>query len=167
MTSASFNPIQIERAATQQSQPLSLKQGQVFHGAIKKLYPDQMAEIQIGNQKLFAKLETPLKAGDSHFFQVTNISPEAELKVVTGPMQPSQTMAQQMTQLLDSMNLPKTAELQQILAHFIKNQLPISKDQLIQAENWLNNLPEGTLKNEAIQVIHRMIELKLPFDIGS
>lgn len=78
-------------------------------------------------------------------------------------MQPSQTMAQQMTQLLDSMNLPKTAELQQILAHFIKNQLPISKDQLIQAENWLNNLPEGTLKNEAIQVIHRMIELKLPF----
>lgn len=163
MTSASFNPIQIERAATQQSQPLSLKQGQVFHGTIKKLYPDQMAEIQIGNQKLFAKLETPLKAGDSHFFQVTNISPEAELKVVTGPMQPSQTMAQQMTQLLETMNLPKTAELQQILAHFIKNQLPISKDQLIQAESWLNNLPEGTLKNEAIQVIQRMIELKLPF----
>ncbi|MFP3916170.1 hypothetical protein U5N28_00060 [Lysinibacillus telephonicus] len=163
MTSASFNPIQIDRAAIQQSQSLSLKQGQVFHGTIKKLYPDQMAEIQIGNQKLFAKLETPLKAGDSHFFQVTSINPEAQLKVVTGPMQPSQTMAQQMTQLLDSMNLPKTAELQKILAHFIKNQLPISKDQLIQAENWLNNLPEGTLKNEAIQVIHRMIELKLPF----
>lgn len=69
MTSASFNPIQIDRAAIQQSQSLSLKQGQVFHGTIKKLYPDQMAEIQIGNQKLFAKLETPLKAGDSHFFR--------------------------------------------------------------------------------------------------
>lgn len=163
MTSTSFNPIQMQQTAIQQSQPLSLKQGQVFHGTIKKLYPDQMAEIQVGGQKLFAKLETPLKAGDSHFFQVTNINPQAELKVVTGPMQPSQTTAQQMNQLLDSMNLPKTAEMQQILAHFIKNQLPISKEQLVQAENWLNNLPQGTMKNEAIQVLQRMIELKLPF----
>ncbi len=163
MTSASFNPIQMQSTAIQQTQPLSLRQGQVFNGTIKKLYPDQMAEIQVGNQKLFAKLETPLKAGDSHFFQVTSINPQTELKVVTGPMHPSQTTSQQMNQLLDSMNLPKTAELQQILAHFIKNQLPISKEQLVQGEIWLNNLPQGTLKNEAVQVIQRMIELKLPF----
>ncbi len=40
----------------QLNQPLALQQGQVFHGTIKQLYPDQMAEVQVGNQKLFAKL---------------------------------------------------------------------------------------------------------------
>ncbi|CAM5294749.1 hypothetical protein LSPH24S_06963 [Lysinibacillus sphaericus] len=70
---------------TPANQPLALKQGQVFHGTIKQLYPDQTAEVQVGNQKLIAKLEVPLKAGDAHFFQVTGTSPQTELKVVTGP----------------------------------------------------------------------------------
>ncbi|MCM3386735.1 hypothetical protein M3649_01165 [Ureibacillus chungkukjangi] len=163
MTSTSFNPIQIQQTTIEQNQPLSLKQGQVFHGTIKKLYPDQMAEIQVGQNKLYAKLETPLKAGDSHFFQVTNMNPQAELKVVTGPMQQSQTTAQQLNQLLDTMNLPKTQEMQQVLSHFVKNQLPLSKETLLQAENWLKNLPESITKQEALQAIQKMAELKLPF----
>ncbi|MFC7685435.1 hypothetical protein [Ureibacillus sp. GCM10028918] len=163
MTSTSFNPIQIQQATLEQNQPLTLKQGQVFHGTIKKLYPDQMAEIQVGPNKLFAKLETPLKAGDSHFFQVTNMNPQAELKVVTGPMQPSQTTGGQLNQLLETMNLPKTMEMQQVLAHFVKNQVPLSKEALLQAENWLKNLPESITKQEALQVIQKMADMKLPF----
>jgi len=163
MTSMSFNPIQIQQTSVEQNQPLTLKQGQVFHGTIKKLYPDQMAEIQVGQNKLFAKLETPLKAGDSHFFQVSNMNPQAELKVVTGPMQQSQTMQGQLTQLLDTMNLPKTQEMQQVLAHFVKNQMPLSKETLLQAENWLKNLPETVTKQEALQVIQKMSEAKMPF----
>lgn len=163
MTSTSFNPIQIQQTTVQQSQSLTLKQGQVFHGTIKKLYPDQMAEIQIGQHKLFAKLETPLKVGDSHFFQVSNMNLQAELKVVTGPMQQSYASLQQLNQLLDTMNLPKTIEMQQLVAHFVKNQMPISKEQLIQAEIWLKNLPEATTKQEALQVIQKMVELKMPF----
>ena len=163
MTSTSFNPIQVQQTALEQNQPLSLKQGQVFHGTIKKLYPDQMAEIQVGQNKLFAKLETPLKAGDSHFFQVTGMNPQAELKVVTGPMQQSQTNVQQLNQLLDMMNIPKSQEMQQVLAHFVKNQLPLSKETLVQAENWLKNLPESVTKQEALQVIQKMADMKLPF----
>ena len=163
MTSTSFNPIQIQQPAIEQNQPLSLKQGQVFHGTIKKLYPDQMAEIQVGQNKLYAKLETPLKAGDSHFFQVSSMNPQAELKVVTGAMQQSQTTAQQLNQLIETMNLPKTQEMKQILSHFVKNQLPLSKENLLQAENWLKNLPESVTKQEALQVIQKMTELKLPF----
>ncbi len=111
MNYTSFNPIQTQQTNIAQNQPLTLKQGQVLHGTIKKLYPDQIAEIQVGGHKLLAKLETPLKAGDSHFFQVTGISPQAELKVVSGPMNASNSMSQQIQQLLDSMNLPKTAEM--------------------------------------------------------
>ncbi|MDN4494227.1 hypothetical protein [Ureibacillus aquaedulcis] len=163
MTSTSFNPIGIQQGAFEPNQPLTLKQGQVFHGTIKKLYPDQMAEIQVGPNKLFAKLETPLKAGDSHFFQVTNMNPQAELKVVTGPMQQSQTTIGQLNQLLETMNLPKTPDMQQMLGHFIKNQLPLSKEALMQAENWLNKLPESVTKQEALHVIQKMAEMKLPF----
>lgn len=161
MTSTSFNPIYLQQGAVQQNQPLALKQGQVFHGTVKKLYPDQMAEIQVGSTKLFAKLETPLKAGDAHFFQVVNNQAQTELKVVTGPMQPSQTL--QLGQLLDSLNLPKTAEMQQIVGQFVKNQLPLTKENLLAAEGWLKNLPESITKQEALQAIQKMTEMKMPF----
>lgn len=164
MTSTSFNTIQMQQTAVMSSnQPLALKQGQVFHGTIKQLYPDQMAEIQIGNQKMIAKLEVPLKAGDAHFFQVTGTSPQTELKVVTGPIAQSTSPTQQMNQLLESMNLPKTTEMQQVLSHFMKSQIPISKEQLVQAEAWMKALPEGITKADALQAMQKMIELKMPF----
>lgn len=163
MTATSFNPIQMQQnAMTSTNQPLALKQGQVFHGTIKQLYPDQMAEIQVGNQKFIAKLEVPLKAGDAHFFQVTGTNPKNELKIVTGPMAQASTPSQQINQLLESMNLPKSAEMQQLLGHFMKAQLPISKEQMLQAEMWLKALPEGISKVDALQTIQKMIELKMP-----
>ena len=152
-----------QTAAVSSNQPLTLKQGQVFHGTIKQLYPDQMAEVQVGNQKLIAKLEVPLKAGDAHFFQVTGTSPQTELKVVTGPMAQSTTPTQQMNQLLESMNLPKTTEMQQVLSHFMKVQVPISKEQLVQAEEWMKALPEGITKADALQAMQKMVEMKMPF----
>ena len=54
----------------------------------------------MGNHKLIAKLEVPLKAGDAHFFQVSNTNGQTELKVVTGPMTQSMTPTQQINQLL-------------------------------------------------------------------
>lgn len=163
MTATSFNPIQMQQnAMTSTNQPLALKQGQVFHGTIKQLYPDQMAEIQVGNQKFIAKLEVPLKAGDAHFFQVTGTNPQTELKIVTGPMAQASTPSQQINQLLESMNLPKSAEMQQLLGHFMKAQLPISKEQMLQAEMWLKALPKGISKVDALQTIQKMIELKMP-----
>ncbi|MEK4228715.1 hypothetical protein [Solibacillus sp. FSL H8-0538] len=163
MTSTSFNPIQMQTKNVQLNQPLTLKQGQVFHGTIKQLYPDQMAEVQVGSHKLIAKLEVPLKVGDAHFFQVTNTNAQTELKVVTGPMTQTMTPTQQLNQLLDSMNLPKTSEMQQVMSHFMKEQVPISKGQLVQAEAWMKNLAEGNIKQDALVALQRMIELKMPF----
>lgn len=165
MTSTSFNPITTQpQAQLTPNQPLALKQGQIFHGTIKQLYPDQMAEIQVGNTKLIAKLEVPLKVGDAHFFQVTNTTgAQAELKVVSNPMSPTLSISQQMTQLLETMNLPRTPEMQQVLGHFMKQQLPISKEQLAQAEQWIKALPEGVSKQDALVAIQRMVENKMPF----
>lgn len=163
MTSTSFNPIQMQQTNIQTNQPLTLKEGQVFYGTIKQLYPEQIAEVQIGNHKFVAKLEKPLKAGDSYFLQVTSASPQAELKVVSGPMTQSITITQQMNQLLETMNLPKTNDMKLLLTYFIKEQIPISKEQMIQAELWMKNLPEDIPKQEALATIQKMVELKVPF----
>lgn len=165
LTFTSFNSIQTQSQSQtmQVNQPLSLREGQVFHGVINKLYPDQTAEVQVGQHKLIAKLETPLKAGDAHFFQVTSTAAQTELKVVTGPMTQAMTPQQQMNQLLQNMNLPQTKELQQVLGHFMKEQVPISREQLLAAESWMKALPEGVTKQNALGAMQRMIELKMPF----
>ena len=51
-----------------------------------------MAEVQIGNQKVIAKLEVPMKAGDSYYFQVNSVEPEFQLKIIAGPT--SETVGQ-------------------------------------------------------------------------
>lgn len=158
----SFQAITSNAGVQNTQQPLALRQGQVFHGTIKQLFPDQMAEVQIGGHKMVAKLEAPLKAGDAHFFQVTGTAPQTELKVVTGPMGPQMSQSQQMNQLLDTMNLPKTADMQKVMAHFMKEQTPIAKEQLIQAEAWLKNL-SGPEKQQALVALTKMVELKMPF----
>lgn len=159
MTINAFQPIQNQNVAVQKG-PLVLKQGQVVHGTVKQLYPDQLAEIQIGDQRLVAKLETPLKVGDSHFFQVTSTAPETQLKVVSNPFSSGSNNVQQ---LMESLNLPNSKEMLQILSHFVKEQLPISKEQMIQAEIWLKNLPEGITKQEALVALQKLVELKIPF----
>ena len=157
-----FNAISQQQSLTQQSKPLVLREGQVFHGTIKQHFQNQIAEIQVGSNKLVAKLETPLKAGDSHYFQVTNTNGQVELKVVTGPNAQA-TPAQQMTQLMESMNLPKSTEMRQVLSHFIQQNIPIAKEQLMQAEAWLKAMPDQATKAVALQAMARMIELKMPF----
>lgn len=163
MTSPSFSTIgaQSTQAVTAGKQ-MPMKEGQVVHGVIKKLYPNQTAEVQIGNQKIIAKLETPLKAGDAHFFQVSKAAPEVQLKVVTGPLTGGNTLAQQATQLMQAMNLTKTNEMQAVTQFFLKEQLPISKELLIQAEQLLKQLPPGTSIKAALEGIQKMTELKLP-----
>lgn len=142
--------------------PVPMKEGQVIHGTIKKLYPNQTAEVQIGNQKIIAKLETPLKTGDAHFFQVTKSAPEVQLKVVTGPLSGGNSLALQSQQLIQAMNLSKSSEMQAIVQFFIKEQLPMSKESLMQAEQLIKNLPPNTTLKSGLEAIQKMIDLKIP-----
>ncbi|QUG41070.1 hypothetical protein KD050_17540 [Psychrobacillus sp. INOP01] len=163
MTSTSFSIIQSQKTSGITSQlQTPMKEGQVVHGTIKKLYPNQTAEVQIGNQKVIAKLETPLKAGDSHFFHVEKSAPELQLKVVTGPLTQGNTLAQQGQQLLQAMNLPKTTEMQAAVHFFMKQQLPVSKDTLMQVEQLLKQLPKDITMKAALETIQKIIEMKLP-----
>ena len=84
------------RQAQCSNRPLVLNEGQMFHGQIKQLFPGQMAEVQIGGQKCIAKLEVPMKAGDSYYFQVNAVKPELQLKIISGPLQATEGQARQL-----------------------------------------------------------------------
>ncbi|MGG0657917.1 hypothetical protein [Rummeliibacillus pycnus] len=163
MNYPSLSGVQFQQSSgAMNQQPLALKQGQVIHGSIKQLYPDQMAEVQIGGQRLMAKLEVPLQAGNSHYFQVSGVEPDLQLKVVSGPMATSASMSQQVSQLLDTMQLPQTDEMKQVASILLKNNLPISKEQLQQAEQIMKALPDNISTKEALNVLQKLIQLKLP-----
>ncbi|MEI4768594.1 hypothetical protein WAX74_02840 [Psychrobacillus sp. FJAT-51614] len=163
MSSTFFSSIQSQQAQViSPNMQTSIKEGQVIHGTIKKLYPNQTAELQIGNQKVIAKLETPLKAGDAHFFQVTKTDPELQIKVVTGPLAQGNTLAQQAQQLLNAMNLTKSTEMQAVVQFFLKERLPISKELLVQAEHLLKQLPPNITMKQAMEVIQKMMDLNIP-----
>ncbi|MCM3742816.1 hypothetical protein M3193_01560 [Sporosarcina luteola] len=143
--------------------PLTMREGQMFHGHIKQLYPGQMAEVQIGGQKLMAKLEVPMKAGDAYYFQVKSVTPELQIKVVSGPLQATEGQAKQMTSLLDSMQLPKSQEIISVLNFFLKERLPVSKDTLLNAADLLKTVPPS-VQSEALDSIRKLVELKLPLN---
>lgn len=145
-----------------QGESFVVKEGQMIHGQIKQLYPGQTAEIQIGSQKMIAKLEVPMKAGDAYYFQVSAVKPDLQLKVISGPTGAAEGPTQQLNRLMEAMQLPKTAEMRDLLSFVIKNQLPITREGLLQAEALLQSVPQS-MRAEALQAIHRMTELKLPF----
>lgn len=143
------------------AKPAVIQQGQVLHGTIKKLYPDQQAEITIGGQKMMAKLETPMQAGNSHFFQVQSTEPELTLKMVSGPIDAKASPIDQMKQLMDTMKLPQSKEMQQLVLQLVKNDIPFNKEQLVAAEPLLKGL-KGAERTQTIDALQKMIELKLP-----
>lgn len=145
----------------QSNQPLVIQQGQVLHGKINKLYPDQQAEITIGGQKMMAKLETSMQAGNTHFFQVSATEPELTLKMVSGPIDAKSSVAEQTKQLLDTMKIPQSKEMQQLVSQLIKNEIPFNKEQLVAAEQMLKGVKGGE-RAQTIEALQKIIELKLP-----
>ncbi|MFC5588446.1 hypothetical protein ACFPRA_06090 [Sporosarcina soli] len=145
-----------------QNRPFVLHEGQLFHGQIKQLFPGQMAEVQIGGQKLVANLEVPMKAGDAYYFQVSSVKPELQLKIIAGPLQAAEGQSHQLGKLMEAMQLPKTPEMQSVFAFIMKNKIPMTREGLLQAANLLKDVP-ANLRNEALASIQRLADLKLPF----
>lgn len=70
-----MDPLNLLKAFFKQSDPVPseltvLRPGQIVRGRILRFFSDNTAEIQIGAQKLVAKLEVSLAMGQSYLFQV-------------------------------------------------------------------------------------------------
>ncbi|RLL45301.1 hypothetical protein D8M04_10625 [Oceanobacillus piezotolerans] len=136
-----------------------LKSGQIIQGKIQQLYPDNKAQVQLGNQTLIAKLEAPLIAGERYHFQVQRADQMIHLKVLgerlTGKAQ------ENITQLLQQLGLKSTKENSILLLRLVKNGLPFDKKQLSKAIQLLGQKENGRLAQEVIlQMITRRYPMK-------
>ncbi|WP_153720451.1 hypothetical protein [Sporosarcina cascadiensis] len=145
-----------------ESQSLALKEGQMIHGKVQQLFPGQMAQVQVGSHQLFAKLEVPMQAGDTYYFKVNGTEPEVKLQVIAGPMRGADGQTSQLTQLMESLNLPKTQEMKELLAAIIKQKIPMTKENILDAANLLKSVPES-MKTEALAALGKIAEARLPF----
>lgn len=143
------------------SKPLVLNEGQMIHGKVNQLFPGQLAEVQVGNQKMVAKMEVPMRAGDSYYFQVTSVSPEVQLRIISGPINAQTDSPQQLNNLMQAMQLPKTAEMTKLLSFVIENKIPITREGLLQAAKLLQMTPVAN-HQEALVSIQKILDFKLP-----
>ncbi len=149
------------QSTTSVNQPLVLNEGQMVHGQIKQLFPGQLAEVQIGDQKMIAKLDVPMRAGESYYFQVTSVQPETQLKIIAGPTNAQANTGVQLENLMQAMQLPKSPEMTKLLSFVLENKIPITREGLLQAVKLLQMTPSAN-HAEALQSIQKLLDLKLP-----
>ena len=135
----------------------TFKNGQILYGKINKLYPNQMAEVQIGNQKVLATLEAPLQAGERYLLQVQQNLGNILLKVLDTPEGNGKESAKQIMNHLGVASNPQTTELAEFL---LKNQLPITKDSFQLAMQWLKQIDSP---KEGLMALKTMFMQQLPF----
>jgi len=138
--------------SSQQVKTASLRPGQIINGKILKLFPDQIAEIQIGNQKMIAQLEAPLSANERYWFQVQPGEGKVRLKVLASGNEEGK-QPESITKILVEFSLPANKENLELVRFFVKEQLPVSKEILQQASEWLKNVNPRSSGLEAIKTI--------------
>lgn len=146
-------------STTQQQKSQPLKDGQIVFGVIKKHLSNQMVEVQVGNQKIIAKLTSPINKGDRQWLQVSESARGTELKVVAAPLDRASTQ-RMVSSLLDHLGLAKTTEMRSLVAQMVKEQWTMNKEILTKAAEFLST---STNKQEALAIIRLMMSKGVPF----
>jgi len=141
------------------SSAMQFKDGQLIFGKVAKLFNNQTAEINIGQTKIIAALDAPITAGERYWFQVQTSGETTTLKVLPskGGMESLKALSQQ---LLTHLGLPQTKENATLSQFFVKNQFPITKEQFLQALQWVKSSSSTSDGLNALKIMHN---LSLPF----
>ncbi|WP_133299556.1 hypothetical protein [Bacillus sp. V59.32b] len=153
----------IQQPLTQniQQQPAKLQTGQIILGKINKIYPNQTAEVQIGNQKIMAVLDAPLKVGERYWLQVQPGEGRLHLKLLNAALGFENTgLKVAAEQLVTHLAVPQGKESLELARFLLKNQLPVTKENFDLSLQWIKTSANtgGSLAN--IKTMHAM---NLPF----
>lgn len=143
------------------TEPFSLKNGQIVYGKINKIFQNGTAEVQIGSQKLLAKLDAPLQSGERYWLQVHAGSEGISLKALqTSNPLVSMNRKDAASQLLFHLSLPNTKEANQLAQYFLKHSIPITAENFSKALEWIKNTPDF---QSSANIIRMMAASNLPF----
>ncbi|MCM3123329.1 MULTISPECIES: hypothetical protein [unclassified Mesobacillus] len=137
---------------TQQTKITEFRPGQIINGKIIKLFPDQVAEVQIGNQKMVAQLEVPLSANERYWFQVQPGEGKVHLKLISSSAD-EKGQPGNLTRILSEFGLQPTKENLDLVRFFIKEQLPVNGELLKLASEWLKTVESRTAGEDAIKML--------------
>src|SRR5690625_4534190 len=137
-----------------------LRDGNVVYGKITKLFPNQKAEVQIGEHKMIAQITTPLAVGDRHFFQVQHHQGVIELKVLGERLQNIQET--NIADLLNRLGINNNKINREFVQSLIHQRIPFTQAQLNQALAILATIQHN--QAEAAHVLQHMIQHRLPMN---
>ncbi|MBO8162409.1 MAG: hypothetical protein H0Z34_01675 [Brevibacillus sp.] len=128
-----FQPAQLLHSLMNRIQPgggilLEFTPGQVLKGTVQKLYPDNMALVQIGGAQVHARLETELQAGQKAWLQVQSGANPVTFKVLTSPDSPRQSQDASLEKLIRSLGIPESREAKTVVQAMIREGLPVTRE---------------------------------------
>jgi hypothetical protein len=135
----------------------SLRNGQTVYGKVEKLFPNDMALVQIGGRSLVAELKAPVTSGEHYWFQVIATGENIQLKIVARSLAANEQLDG--TKLMEQWHLPNSKHVRELLQFLIKESLPIVKEDVRKAGEWLKTVDLKT----GLQAIRWMYTNHLPF----
>ncbi|WP_139492898.1 hypothetical protein [Brevibacillus dissolubilis] len=118
----------MNRAATMPQRQMELTQGQVVKGTVLKVFPDNMALVQVNGMQMNAKMEVGMEVGQRAWMQVQSTSSPVTMKVLTSPENPQEAQDASIEGLMRSLGLPETKEGKVIVQTLLNRNLPVSKE---------------------------------------
>ncbi|WP_042348940.1 hypothetical protein [Bacillus massiliigorillae] len=137
----------------------ALKDGQMITGKVVKIHGNNTAEINIGQTKITAVIDAPITVGERYLFQVQNGGEVTSLKVVPSNGT-NQSVKELAMQLLQHFSLTQTKESITLAQFFLKNELPLTKENFTQALQWVQSNGEVS---KSLHIMKIMRDLSLPF----
>ncbi|PLT30080.1 hypothetical protein [Peribacillus deserti] len=129
----------------------SFRTGQIIHGTITKLFPNQTAEVRIGQTKLIAVIEAPLKALEKYWFRVEAGEDLTRLKVLETK---SGQQVNDAAQLLHQLSLGAGKEQLKLASFFLNNGIPATREILENAISWVQAAEDFDLGMASVKTMH-------------
>jgi hypothetical protein len=129
---------------------VELTPGQVFQGKVLKLFPDNLATVQLGGLTVTARLETPLELGQRTWLQVQPDGQPVTLKVINQPGKPNQASESSMEGLTKALGLPVTKETVSFLQKAVDAGIPLRSDSLRAFQQLVQEVGSDPATEEAV-----------------
>ncbi|WP_434067161.1 hypothetical protein [Paenibacillus sp. JJ778] len=145
------------------AKPLELKEGQVVRGSVVSVSDDGgEAVLQIQGVQVRAKLETPLRPGETTLLQV---QPPGEngitvMKPMTGTL--AELPQASLNNLLKDVGLPDTKGNRELLLAIQRSGLPLTKDNVAMVQNMMTAKPAQVPVEEWVQATGIAFQRGLP-----
>ncbi|MBA9024889.1 hypothetical protein [Peribacillus huizhouensis] len=158
-----MQPIQLQmqtRPSDELQQKGNFHSGQILLGKLTKLFPNNLASVQIGSQLVMATLDVPLTVGERYWLQVQPGEGQVRLKLLEAISSKEMGSNKVAEQLLTYLFIGNSKEAAVLVDYFLKNQLPITKETIGES---LEFVKHSSTLNQGLSIIKTMLVQELPF----